>query len=178
MSLFRKSEPLHVKLAREGGLTVLGNEESTAPAWDTAGIHGLHRVREWDVVTTAEAPELVGDRPVFVALSTNEVVVEEGPDDIEPLAAAIERDLQPPYRAEAVRRTEGLWAVAARKIEVIELPGVEGNEIELSSHGDDRTLLVDGERTFGTIPALERADHVARARRIEGDLWELEADRL
>ena len=46
------------------------------------------------------------------------------------------------------------------------------------SHGGDRTLAIDGERSFGTIAALERPEHVVRARRIDGDVWELEVDAL
>ena len=67
-----------------------------------------------------------------------------------------------------MRRSETLWAVACRRIEVVELPGVDGEQIELSSHGDERTLRVDGEQVFGSIPALERPDHVVRAHRIVG----------
>ena len=153
----------------------LGEPDPTRPAWDTTGIHGLHRVREWDVVTTVEAPLLSGERVEFVALSANELVVEEGPDDIEQLAAAVERELAPPYRAEAVRRDGDLWAVAARRIELVELPGISGQELELATHGDERSLLVDGERAFGSIPALERPEHVTLARRVEGEIWEVEA---
>jgi hypothetical protein len=152
----------------------LGADEAPRPAWDTAGIHGLHRVREWDVVTTVEVPEVEGERAVFVVLSQDEIVVEEGPNDVEPLAEAIERELPPPYRAEAVRREAGLWAVAARKIETIELPGVAGRELELVMHGGEHTLLIDGERQFGSIPVLERPEHVTRARRIDGEIWEIE----
>jgi len=177
LSLFRRREPLHIRLAREGGIA-LGGEEPVRPAWDTTGIHGLHRVSEWDVVTTVDAPDVTGDRAVFVALSKEELVVEEGPDELEQLATAVERTLAPPYRAEAVRRDTGLWAVGARKIELVQLPGVSGQELELAMHGDERTLLVDGEREFGSIPALERAEHVTRARRISGDTWEVEVARL
>jgi hypothetical protein len=152
----------------------LGDEEAPRPAWDAAGIHGLQRAREWDVVTTVDAPEVKGERAGFVALSSDEIVVEDGPNDVEPLAEAIERELTPPYRAEAVRREAGLWAVAARRIELVELPGVRGRELELATHGDERTLLVDGEREFGSIPALERPEHVTRARRIVGEIWEIE----
>jgi hypothetical protein len=152
----------------------LGDEEPPSPAWDAAGIHGLHRVREWDVVTTVDAPEIKGERAAFVALSGDEIVVEDGPDDVEPFAEAIERDLAPPYRAEAVRREAGLWAVAARKIELVELPGIRGRRLELATHGGERTLLVDGVREFGSIPALELPEHVTRARRIDGETWEIE----
>jgi hypothetical protein len=77
-----------------------------------------------------------------------------------------------------VRRERGLWAVAANAIEVVELPGIAGQEIELIAHGADRVLTIDGERSFGTIAALERREHVVRARRIDQDLWEVEADPL
>lgn len=176
MTLFRRREPLHVRLAREGGIPL--EEAQGRPAWDAAGIHGLHRTREWDAVVAVEAPEVEGERASFVALPGGDLVVEAGPDGLEPLAAALEQELSPPYRAEAVRRDGGLWAVAGRRIEVVELPGVGGQELELSVHGGERTLLVDGERSFGGVPALERPEHVVRARRIEGDLWEVESARL
>jgi hypothetical protein len=173
--LFGRREPLHVRLAREGGIPL--GEPKAKPAWDAAGIHGLHRVREWDAVVTTdavEAAELAGDRAAFVALPGGDLVVEDGPDGLAPLATAIERELQPPYRAEAVRRGP-VWAVAGRRIEVVELPGVSGEELELAVHGDERTLRIDGEPAWERIPALERADHVVRARRIDGDLWEVDA---
>jgi hypothetical protein len=177
MSLFRRREPLHVRLAREGGVPLEDAEpEPPRPPWDASGVHGLHRAREWDTVTAVEAPDLPGDRIGFVALPAGELVTVEGGGDLAPLTAAVE--LEPPYRAEAVRREGDLWAVAARRIEVVVLPGVEGQEIELASHGDERTLRVDGERVFGSIPALERPDHVVRARRVAGEAWEVEAQPL
>jgi hypothetical protein len=176
VTFFRRREALHVRLAREGGIPL--EEPRTRPAWDASGIHGLHRVREWDAVVTVDAPELKGDRASFVVLSGGDLVVEEGPDGIVPLATALERELHPPYRAEAVRRDDALWAVAGRRIEVVEVPGVAGEELELTAHGGERTLLVDGERAFGGVPALERPGHVVRARRIDGDLWEVETTAL
>jgi len=172
VTLFRRREPLHVRLAREGGMPL--EEAKARPAWDAAGIHGLHRAREWDAVVAVDAPEVEGERASFVALPGGDLVVEEGPDGLEPLATALEQEVRPPYRAEAVRRDGGLWAVAGRRIEGVELPGVDGQELELSVHGDERTLLVDGERSFGGLPALERPEHVVRARRLDGDLWEVE----
>jgi hypothetical protein len=177
VSLFRRDEPLHVRLAREGGLD-LGEEASPRAPWDASGIHGLQRPREWDAVVTVDAPELKGDRAQFVALSREDLVVEEGPDDVEPLALAVERELAPPYRAEAVRRHAELWAVAARSIAVVELPGMVGEEIELTMRGSERTLVVDGQRTFGSIPALERPEHVVRAKRIDRESWEVAFDPL
>jgi hypothetical protein len=176
VSLFRRREPLHVQLAREGGVPL--GDDKPRPAWDAAGIHGLHRERRWDAVVAVEAPDVEGERATFVALPGGDLVVEEGPNDLAPLATALEREIEPPYRAEAVRRDGGLWAVAGRMIEVVELPGVAGEELELTVHGSERTLVVDGERGFGSIPALERPGKVVRARRIDGELWEVEADAL
>jgi hypothetical protein len=167
-----RREPLHVRLARDGGIP-LGEPEARAP-WDASGIHGLHRVREWDAVVTVAAPEVEGDRATFVALPGGDLVLEEGSDHLAPFAEALERELDPPYRAEAVRREDALWAVAGRRIEVVELPGATGSELELATHRGERTLIVDGERAFGSVPALERPEHVVRARRIDGDLWEVD----
>ena len=175
MTFFRRREPLHVQLAREGGML---EDAKLKPAWDATGIHGLQRARNWDAVVTADSAQVEGSSAAFVALPDGDLVVEEGPDDVAPLAEAIERELRPPYRAEAVRRDDGLWVVAGREIEVVELAGVSGEEIELASHGDERTLLVDGERSFGSIQGLERPDHVVRAHRIDGDLWEVDATPL
>jgi hypothetical protein len=91
----------------------------------------------------------------------DELIAEEGGGDLTTFAAAL--DFEPPYRAEAVRRSETLWALACRRIEVIELAGVDGERIELASHGGERTLRVHGEQVFGSIPTLERNDHVVRA---------------
>jgi hypothetical protein len=155
-----------------------GDDDAPRGPWDIAGIHGLQRARKWDAVVTVEAGTLAGERALFVALPDGRLVIEEGSGGLEPLAAAVDAELPRPYRAEAIRRERGLWAVAANAIEVVELPGIAGREIELVSHGGDRILSVDGERSFGTIAALERPQHVVRARRIEGAVWEVEVDAL
>jgi hypothetical protein len=172
--LFPRREPLHIRLAREGGVALEGDAPAR-PAWDATGIHGLHRTREWDAVTTVEAPATAGERATFVVLADGSVVVEDGSTEVAPLAEAVERSLSPPYRAEAVRRHGDLWAVAARALELVELPGVDGDDVELVVRGEERTLVVDGVRAFGSIPALERRDAVVRARRVDGDVWEVEA---
>jgi hypothetical protein len=172
--IFRR-EPLHQRLAREGGLLENAGEDTRAP-WDKAGIHGVHRPREWDEVATVEA-DVPGDRATFVVVDDDRIVIEEGPDDVESLADALSLDA--PFRAEAVRRSEGVWAVAGRRIEVVALPGVDGTELELTRRAGERTFVVDGERRFGSIPVLERdGDHTIRARRLDGDLWETEASLL
>jgi hypothetical protein len=173
VSLFRR-RPLHERLAREGGMLESPGEDTRAP-WDKAGIHGVHRPRQWDEVITVAA-DLPGERATFVVLD-DEILIEEGPDDVEQLVDAL--SLEAPYRAEGVRRSEGVWAVAARRIEVLALPGVDGTELELARHGDERTFVVDSERRFGSIPALERdGNYAIRARRLEGERWEIEASLL
>jgi hypothetical protein len=169
VGIFRRSEPLHERLAREGGLTP--DPPDPRPAWQETGIHGIARAREWDVTATAEAPDVDGEAARFVVLPDGTVLVEEGPDaSLEPLAAAVEESIEPPYRARAVRQSESLWAVQARRIRVVAIPdGPEGDTIELTPD----SLLVDGERTFGTIPQLAELGDVVNAERLDGDLWEV-----
>ncbi|MDE3190318.1 MAG: hypothetical protein KGL94_05810 [Acidobacteriota bacterium] len=172
MSWFRRNEPLHERLAREGGLV---EPEPRAP-WREVGIHGMQRVREWDATETVEAPGIEGDAARFVALPDGSLLVEEGPDSsLQPLADAIEQDIQPPYRARAARQDGDLWAVQARRIRVMAIRRApEGNTIELTRDG----LVVDGERAFGSVPELEGLGDVVRAERLDGDLWEVQASAL
>jgi hypothetical protein len=173
-----------MRLAREGGL-IGPDREDLRPSWDKVGVHGVHRPREWDVVATATLPGVAGDEIGFVTLPDGSLVVdvEEGQGDLTPAAAAVETEVQPPYRAQGVRRNGEVWAVAAQRIEVATF-AASGDEIELSEHGGERTLLADGVRLFGSIPELERIgrregdSYVVRARRIENDLWEVSADPL
>jgi hypothetical protein len=153
-------------------------EGTLGPAWDEVGIHGLHRPREWDAVVTVEAPEIDADRVSFAVLPGGRTVVEDGPANVAPLARAVEAVLRPPFHVDAVRRDGGLWATAARTVTIVELPDVIGDEIELAVHDGTRSLLIDGAPAFGSIAALERPDHVARARRLDGDTFEVTFDRL
>ena len=83
-----------------------------------------------------------------------------------------------------MRREGGVWAVAGRSIDVAEVRGVDGEELELAVQGGDRTLVVDGERTFGSPPRRLEADgdelkaYVVRASRLDGDLFEIELSAL
>lgn len=172
MTLFRRNEPLHERLAREGGLV---EREPRAP-WREVGIHGMQRPREWDTTVTTEVEGIDGDAATFVVLPDGAVLVEDGPDSsLRALADAVEQELQPPYRARAVRARANLWAVQAKRIEVVEIPsGPKGDSIELSRDG----VLVDGERIFGSIRELEGRGDVVRAERLDGDLWEVTASAL
>lgn len=116
-----------------------------------------------------------------MALPEGLLLVESGSDDVAELAEAIEASLDPPYRAEAVRRSATGWAVAARRIRTIELAGQDGEELALTLGPEGRRLVVDGEPRLGSLPSLEQlvpgGGHV-RARRLDGQVWEIEAARL
>jgi len=200
VGLFRRSQPLHRRLAEAGGLDLgAGGERSAAPpappaeppGWDgeprgEPGIHGVPRARRWDAVTTVEAPGLVGDRIGFVALDGQELLVEEDePEDaLQPLAEAVEARLQPPYRAEATRQAGDRWAVGAKRIAVVSAPGLHGDQAELVSTRDGRELRVDGRPSFRSAPTLEQvgervgSEYVVRGSRLDGDRWEVEASPL
>ena len=182
MPFWRRNEPLHEKLAREGGLTQPEPPpHDTTPRWGTAGIHGVPQARQWDATAIVESAELPGSEASFVALPDRTLLV-EGEGDFEPLADALEGQIDPPYRAIAVRRDARFWGVAARRIEVAELPGVSGDELELSVNEGERALRMDGMPSFSSLPALERlaeqrglVAYVLRAQRLDGDLWEVQA---
>lgn len=143
---------------------------------------GIPRVRgNWDLVVTGEAPGLTGaDELGFVAVEDGDIFMDsqlpEG--DVTPLAEAIELRIQPPYRAYGARQEGDQWAVAARAIDLGHFEAT-GDEIELTVRGGERELVVDGSRSLGSVPELERlgeeecADFFARAVRIEDGLWEL-----
>jgi hypothetical protein len=184
MGFFRRDRPLHEQMAEEGGLD-LGPEPSetgrgpsrlaglmhgladgflTAPPDEfgnpsplgEVGVHGVPRARRWDVVASARA-ELPVDEVHFSALPDGTLIVEEDVPDgsLTPLAEAIEVTLNPPYRAEAVKREDGVWAVAARRIGVREFAEAEADELE---------LVEDGNVVIG--------------RRLDGDLFEVDVTPL
>ena len=180
MGLFRR-KPLHQRLAEEGGLV----ERSSVPLFTgtipETGIHGIPRERQYDAVIATEAPDAQGDSARFVGLEDGSLVVEEGEGDLTPLADAIEQEIARPYRATAVRRGETTWAVAAHRLQVVELPEPGGDEVELVLNGEEKTLVVDGNRSFGTMPELEAlagGNAVIRAARLDDSLWEVRVDPL
>ena len=176
MGIFRRSKALHQELADEAGLDIGASERppsraagllhgladgflSTPP--DAFGkpsplgevaFHGVHRPRQWDTVASAVA-ELPGDEIHFTALPDGTLLVEEEVPDgsLSPLAEAVEASVQPPYRAEGVRRSERVWAVAAKRIEVRSFPGQAEDELELVEDG-----------------------HVILGHRLDGDLFQIE----
>jgi hypothetical protein len=194
VALFRRRKPLHERLADSGGIdraSGTGGLIAQPPGWDgeargVTGIHGVPRARRWDTVASTDAPGLRGDAVHFVALEDGTLVVDEDePDDaLTPLADAVEQAIPPPYRAQAVRRGPETWAVAASRIAIASVPGLTGDEVELTSTREGKVLRVDGHTTLGSARALERigqaegTEYVVRAKRLDGDLWEVDATTL
>lgn len=206
MGLFRRRKPLHVQLAERAGFEPLDRTEPQAapepppdpatleeqffgersiPFWERlSGEVANARPRRWDAVATAEA-DLQGTTILFVALPDGSLLVEEGDSEssLDPLAQAVEEHIKPPYRAQAVRQSERMWAVAANRIRV-ETFRADGDEIDVVVTDSEETLTVDGQRAFGTLPALERLGEAegptyhARATRLDGDLWEVVVSKL
>ena len=177
--------PLHERLALAGARTPAPHDPG--PHWGEVGIHGVARPRRWDAVVSVEAAGLLGDELRFVAVPDRAPILEacERDNDLHLLAAAVARTLPPPYRAEVVRRGERTWAVAANAIEVVRIeadPG--GDSVELVVNGEDRTVRVDGAPAFGSLALFARLGsdrydaYVLHARRLAGDLWELETSPL
>ena len=176
MGLFRRSRPLHLVLAEDAGLDIGAPERTLSRAAgllhgladgflsappDAFGkpsplgevaFHGVHRPRQWDTVASATS-ELPGDEVHFTALPDGTLLVEEDVPDgsLASLAEAVEATVPPPYRAEGVRRSDRVWAVAAKRIEVRAFPG----------HGEDELELVED-------------GHVIIGQRLDGDLFQVE----
>jgi hypothetical protein len=197
LAFWRKEEPEHERQAREAGIDLEGTTpEQVLPlepqprfpfvgALREPGVHGIHRQREWDFVGTTAAPGLADDRIVFVILPDETLLIEEGEGgDVEPLAGAVEGQLELPCRVVAARQEGDRWAVAANQIEARELPGLPGEEITLTLQGMNRELLVDGVEVEERVPALEQLAEerydafVLEAERLDGDLWEVRVSPL
>lgn len=191
MGFFRRGEPIHEKLAREGGLDFpRGVNEPVGPPpidprhpmWQVAGIHGIPRVREWDAVTSAEAPELPGDETDFVALADGTIFTDDDlPDEaLTPLADALEGLVEAPYHALALRQDGDVWSVAALRVTVVEVPeDVDGDKVDLVVNEGERTIRVDDAETRAAIPSLEQfaaqqfGSFVLHASRLDDTLWEV-----
>ncbi|HYM64555.1 MAG TPA: hypothetical protein VES61_07735, partial [Gaiellaceae bacterium] len=76
---------------------------------------GLARSREWDATAAAELPELAGEALTEVEFRAFEEAVVAGagaPQElVERLAAVLDRELDRPYMAQAVRRGPSEWMV-------------------------------------------------------------------
>jgi len=189
LGFFRRERPIHQQLAKEGGLDYARDLADLSPRepidprhpfWQVVGIHGIPREREWDAVASAEAPGLPGDDVEFVALPDGSLVVDEDVPDgtLVPLADAL--SLPAPYHAFGLRQDADVWSVAAKRVQVAEVPeDVDGDEIQLVVTDETRTLVVDDMPSSASIPSLEAfaaeqfGSFVLRASRLDDLLWEV-----
>jgi hypothetical protein len=189
MPFWSRRKPLHEELAEGTGLLDWELRRDDALPGFAGTLDVLHggRHRRWDAVVTAEAPGLPGDELEFVALPDGTLLIDdELPEGaLAPLHEAVETELRPPYKASAVRREEGGWAVAANQIEVVEVPeAIDGDTVSLAVQGDERTLLIDERPGWGDVPTLEsfaeerHRDFVLHAERLDGNLWSVKVNPL
>ena len=189
MPFWSRRKPIHEELAEGTGLLDWEPRREPFVSAFSGTLDVLHggRPRRWDTVATAEAPELSGDELEFVTLPDGTLLVDqELPEGAAaPLAEVIEQELDPPYKASAIRRQDAVWAVAANRINVIETPEeVDGDTVSLIVQGDERTLLVDERPGWVAVPTLEsfarerHRDFVLHAERLDGDLWAVKVNPL
>ena len=122
----------------------------------------------------------------FATLPNGDLIVQEetGTGDLSPLADAVERKLEPPYRAVAARQDADLWGVGAIEIAVVKFELAEGDAVELTENDGVQGVRVDGEPSDAEIPELERlgeeagASYCVEAKRIDGNFWEVEVSAL
>jgi hypothetical protein len=191
----RRNETLNEQLLREAGIDpaqALGDSptpvpEATPSVLAIAGVPDGSRVepKEWDATAVVEVPGLEGERVEFTTIPDGDMIVSEetGDADLSPLAEAVERHVDPPYRAVAARQDGDLWAVGARRIQVAKVPFPTGDKIQLSRNGDgDEELRVDGEPSDASVPpelvelgAAAGDSFYVEAERIDGDLWQVRA---
>jgi hypothetical protein len=169
-------------------LAALTGTVAGVPALDGAaglgmpGLTGVERPRgPWDVLTTTHAPELATDSVTFVALADGTLVVDADVPDgsMTPLAEAIEKELEPPYEAAAVRAASGTWTVAAHGVLIAAAGPEEGETAELARVGGVVTAKVDEvDIDPGSAPAGLAAllagldgDAVVTAERLDETTW-------
>jgi hypothetical protein len=143
-------------------------------------------VEKTGVVVSLLAPEVAGDYAVFVALPERLLIVEEqeGDGDLSVLADAVEKRLQAPYRARALRVDERRFVVVASEIETVELPGLDGEELVVFALPDgQRTAVLDGAGYQLANPEVEAileesAPCLCRLENIDESVWEVSVDLL
>lgn len=193
MGLFRKrSESYNERMLREAGLLDWQQQE-TKPIETPSLLRQLGvpdgaspSPREWDATTTVTASGLSGSRVEFTSLPGGDLLVDDDESgDLSPFADALERDVEPPYRALAVRQEGDLWAVAARRIETARFEFAGADSVELSRKDSWEELRADGDPSDATVPPQLRrlgerqgSDFFVKAERLDGDLWEVRVSAL
>jgi len=195
VGIFRRERPIHEQLADEAGLDIDGMDDELAiaasdPALvtrihvpsDLIAVHGIPRDREWDAVASAEAPGLPGEELEYVALEDGTLIVDDDLPDgaLSPLADALEGHIRAPYHGWAFWQDNDVWTVAAKRVQVVEVPeDVPGDEVALSVNNGSRSVLVDGSESHAEIPSLETfagqqyGSFVLHASRLDDTLWEV-----
>jgi hypothetical protein len=145
------------------------------------GVMGVGPGRTWDSAVAAHAPGLTGDSVTFVALEDGTLVVTEDVPDgsLAPVANQLEEMVTPPYRAAAARNEGDVWTAVAETVQIVELPGIGADEVELTVVGGERTLTIDDEQVDRALPALDafadgQGDVAIHAERVDGDLFALD----
>jgi hypothetical protein len=181
----RKRETYNDQLLREAGLDRIQLDRPNV--LETVGVPSGRALgqADWDLSATLNVPGLAGDTIEFTTLPDGDVLIEEpGDGDVSALADAVEKELEPPYRARAARQEGDLWAVLANRIEVRSFAFPRAEMLELSRKDSWQELRVDGEPSMGRAPELERLgeragpDFFVKAERLEGDLWEVRVTAL
>ena len=145
---------------------------------EIAGVTGVGAGRTWDAVVSTHAPALTGEALTFVALEDGTLVVDQDVADgsLTPVAETLEEMVPPPYRAAAARTDDDVWTAVAESVQIVSLPGVEGDEVDLTIVDGERTLTVAGEPTDLAVRPLDELatahDSVSvHAERVDGDLY-------
>ena len=105
------------------------------------------------------------------------VVTEDVPDGaLTPVANQLEEMLKPPYRAAAARNEGDTWTAVAESVQIVDLPGVGADEIELTVVGGERTLMLGDEHSDRSLAPLDaladgQGDVALHAERVDGDLF-------
>ena len=164
--------------SQAGGLLAQPPGLDGDPGLGIAGVTGVSRGRTWDAVASAHSPALSGDAVTFTALEDGTLVVDQVvPDDsLAPIANALEQMLPPPYRAAAAKTEGDVWTAVAESVQIVELPGIEADELDLTIVDSERTLTIDGEPTTRSLEALDElaAEHdsvALHAERVDGALY-------
>ena len=195
MGLFRRERPIHEQLADEAGLDIDGMDDELAMAAndpalvtrvhvpsDLLAVHGIPRDREWDAVASAEAPDLPGEELEYVALEDGTLIVDDDLPDgaLSPLADALEGQIRAPYHGWAFWQGDDVWAVAAKRVQVVEVPeDVPGDEVSMSVNNGSRSVMVDGADSHAELPSLETfagqqyGSFALHASRLDDTLWEV-----
>ena len=203
MGFFKRERPIHEQLAEEAGLDIDGLDDELARGAaeelpegssllkmlpgpsalsEILAVHGIPRDREWDAMASAEAPDLHGDKLEYVALEDGTLIVDEDfPEDaLTPLADALEGQIRAPYHGYALRQEGDVWSVAAKRVQIVEIPeDVPGDEVEMTLHDGSQTVVVDGADSSAGIPSLEAfasqqfGSFVLHASRLDDTLWEV-----